>query len=85
MLGVTRRASKKRASSPAQGAIAPLGRDIEAGVPGGWNEVAEVEEMRRDFAALAAEERSERKAWGIDTDVAAYGPPVDVPQRLKTV
>jgi hypothetical protein len=65
--------------------IAPLGRDADAGVPGGWNERAEIEEMRRDRAALLAHEKEDRKAWRIDTDRAAFGTePIEVPQRLRS-
>lgn len=70
---------------PAAASIAPLGRDREAGVPGGWNEVAELLEMRRNFAKLATEEKDERSAWGVDSDKAAFGAKkIDVPQRMKS-
>lgn len=66
--------------------IAPLGRDAEAKVPGGWNERAEIEEMIRDRAALASHEKADRKDWKIDTDKAAFGAkPISVPQRMKSV
>ncbi len=76
----------KKGKSEEEISIAPLGRDHEAKVPGGWNERAEIEEMARDRAALARHEKDDRKAWGIDTDKAAFGTkPIKVPQRMRTV
>lgn len=80
----SRRTTSEKGSSDLS--IAPLGRDREAKVPGGWNERAEWDEMNRDRDALRASDKADRKAWGIDTDKAAFGTkPIAVPQRMRTV